>query len=115
MENIRIPKGVRVYLSGPISGYDPDERKDYFCEMQRKLILRGLEAVNPFENGLSDWRPRTEHMAADLRMLLGCYAILMLDGWQKSAGACLELMVAYQCGIKVIMGYDNIILDEEPF
>lgn len=102
MVKIALVRGQRVYISGPIKGYELNERKQEFACKQRELIMRGLLVVNPFENGLPDYYPDEQHLRADLKMLLDCDAILMLRGWEKSAGARLELLVASQCGIQII-------------
>ena len=106
---IELTRGQRVYISGPIKGYELNERKQEFACKQRELIMRGLLVVNPFENGLPDYYPDEQHLRADLKLLLGCDAILMLSGWEKSAGARLELLVASQCGIQVIFDKADVL------
>lgn len=113
MAKIQLIRGMRVYISGPIKGYRLYERKETFRRVQRELVQSGLVGVNPFENGLPDHFDDEEHLRADLRMLLDCHGILMLDGWEKSAGARLELLVACQCGLDVIMDGDTIVTGEE--
>lgn len=96
----------KIYISGAISHHDIDERRMAFGECARFCELCGFEAVNPFENELHrrghadtvSWR---DHMREDLRMLLGCDAICMMDGWEESKGAKLELDVASTCGMTV--------------
>lgn len=109
MAQIELVMGQRVYISGPIKGYELNERKEEFACKQRELIMRGLLAVNPFKNGLPDYAPDEEHLRADLKLLLGCDAILMLRGWEKSVGARFELLVASQCGIRILFDkYDQL-------
>lgn len=43
-----------------------------------------------------------EHMRRDIALLLECDCIYMLQGWELSKGAKLELDVASSCGIKVL-------------
>ena len=43
-----------------------------------------------------------EHMRVDIALLLECDCIYMLQGWELSKGAKLELDVASSCGIKVL-------------
>ncbi len=92
----------RVYVSGAIAHYNIDERKGAFANAERYLSLKGYEPVNPFKNGLPDEAHWREHMRADIALLLGCDYIYMLQGWELSKGAKLELDVASSCGIKVL-------------
>lgn len=92
----------KVYISGAIAGHDINERESVFNHAAEFLGLRGFEPVNPFDNGVpadAHWR---EHMRADIAMLLECDYIYMLQGWELSKGAKLELDVASSCGIKVL-------------
>lgn len=104
----QLTRGSRVYISGPIRGYELEERKETFRCAQMALLGMGLVGVNPFENGLPDNRPDEEHLRMDLKMLLDCDAILMLDGWGKSVGARLELSVACHCGMPVMHTRDSL-------
>ena len=115
MATIELSEGQRVYISGPIKGYGLDERKKTFLKKQRKLIRGGLTAVNPFENGVPDYYPDEYHLREDLKLLLRCDAILMLDGWEKSVGARLELLVACHVGIMVIRENDVVVVKECAF
>lgn len=91
----------KIYISGAISHHDLSERKNAFEETARFCEACGFASVNPFDNGLpqpGDWR---EHMKADLKMLLECDAICMMDGWEQSKGCKLEHDVASSCGLTV--------------
>ena len=112
MARIELNEGQRVYISGPIKGHLMYERKEAFRKQQRELIQCGLVGVNPFENGVPSHYPDEQHLREDLKLLLGCDAILMMDGWEKSVGARLELLVACHCGIKVITDSDTIVVNE---
>ena len=92
----------KVYISGAIAHHDMEERRRAFADAARFLNLKGYEPVNPFDNGLpaeAHWRL---HMRADIALLLGCDYIYMLQGWELSKGAKLELDVASSCGISVM-------------
>lgn len=95
-------KKDKVYISGAIAHHDIMERKEAFASAALRLRGMGFDAVNPFENGLPDEAHWMEHMRADIRLLLGCDFIYMLQGWELSKGAKLELDVASSCGIKVL-------------
>ena len=92
----------RVYISGAIAHHDIVERKATFKAAGCYLSLKGYDAVNPFDNGVSDDADWHEHMRADIRMLVDCDAIYMLRGWEQSKGAKLELDVASSCGLTVM-------------
>lgn len=92
----------KCYISGAIAHHDLKERMDTFARAAAKLAASGYTPVNPFNNGVPQSEHRTEHMRADIGMLLGCDYIYMLKGWELSKGCKLELDVASSCGIKVL-------------
>lgn len=98
----------RVYISGPIAGFDIKERKLAFLKVQHMLESLGYSTANPFNNGVPDEYHWREHMRADIAMLLGCDAIYMMPGWELSKGCKLELDVASSCGIRVMLEAQNI-------
>ena len=91
---------MRTYIAGPMSGL-PQYNKPAFLEAQLHLELAGREVRNPVHNGLPESAPWGEHMRADLRMLLDCECVHMLDGWQHSRGAQLEHAVAVSLGMRI--------------
>lgn len=91
----------KVYISGAIAHHDLKERMLVFRNAEQYLRKKGYEPVNPFKNGLPQEAHWREHMRADIMMLLQCDGIYMLNGWELSKGAKLELDVASSCGIKV--------------
>lgn len=92
----------KVYISGAIAHHDLSERKAAFTGAENLLTRMGFDPINPFKNGLPDDAHWREHMRADIALLLGCNYIYMLQGWELSKGAKLELDVASSCGIKVL-------------
>ena len=101
----------KVYLSGPISGYDYDERRMTFALWAETLRDAGFEPVNPMENGVPKDAASEEHMRIDLMMLLECDGIMMLKGWERSLGARLEHEVALSCGMRVMNESDPSMRD----
>ena len=98
----------KVYISGPIAGFDLNERKLAFLKVQHMLESLGYEPSNPFNNGVPDEEHWRVHMRADIAMLLQCEAIYMMPGWEMSKGCKLELDVASSCGIRVMLESQNI-------
>ena len=96
-------KSKKIYISGPIAGFDLQERRLAFLGVQHQLESLGHEPVNPFNNGVPEEEHWRVHMRADIAMLLQCDAIYMMTGWELSKGCKLELDVASSCGIQVIL------------
>lgn len=89
------------YLSGPMTGL-PKFNYPYFNAVAQQLREDGFEIINPAENfeGRTDL-PREEYMAADIKHLMRCDAIILLDGWEASRGARLELEIAQELGLEI--------------
>ena len=92
----------KCYISGAIAHHDLQERMAAFEQAAAALKFQGFVPVNPFNNGVAQSEHWTEHMRADIGLLLGCDYIYMLKGWELSKGCKLELDVATSCGIKVL-------------
>lgn len=109
----------RVYIAGPITGH-PDLNRTAFMAAARALTGSGYDPVTPFdlppahtgpcpsgsaypvEKGVTETHPRSCWIRADLIGLLGCDAIALLPGWEASAGARLEAVVAEAAGLDVV-------------
>lgn len=107
---------MRVYISGPMSGL-PEFNFPAFHSVARWLRERGFEAVNPAEitpqgeqSPPADASPDVHKaywrkcLRADIKALMDCDALVLLQGWQGSDGAQLELHMAHRVGIKVYTG-----------
>lgn len=91
----------RIYLSGPISGYDLEERKIEFLRAQAVLEKNGFEVFNPMQNGLPRYASTFEHMRRDIEELLKCDAIFFMKRFTHSAGCLTEMHVATAIGMDV--------------
>ena len=91
----------KVYISGPITGIAFGNRFAFMCA-RAALELCGYEAVDPSEVQLDDEASWADYMRADLKLLLDCDFILMLDGWEDSKGARIERELAENLGIEEI-------------
>lgn len=108
---------MKIYLSGPISGYDLEERKQAF-ENARKEILDFCERwdeksgghtevevfspIHAYKEGMT----YAQIMRYDIEQLLTCDMICFMKGWRESKGCNVEEQVARACGIKVFL--DNL-------
>lgn len=105
---------MKVYISGAISGREPNEVRKEFERVEKLLTSLGLEVVNPLANGLTDDHTWEEHMRADLHLLLECDKVAVLPGWVESKGARLEVFVASELGMEVIpLGRELMTASEE--
>jgi len=97
---------VKIYLSGPMTGYD-EFNYPAFHACAAELRAMGHEVVSPAEqdqfSGLdpetSEWH---EFIRWDLKVLVDCEAIALMDGWHKSRGARLEHHVALTLGMEIL-------------
>lgn len=92
----------KVYISGPISGHNYEERKADFARIQEYLEKLGYEVFNPMANGLPPESTTAEHMKVDIKALLECDCIYMMKKWNHSAGCQTELLVATAIGLEFI-------------
>ena len=88
---------MRVYISGPISGYKNFNRSA-FEEAERNLKAKGYEVINPLNYPVDEYHVC---MKRDIALLLKCDAIFLLQGWSRSNGAKTELAVACAIGLEV--------------
>lgn len=91
-----------VYLSGPMTG-----REDYnypaFHEAARKLRKQGFIVSNPAENlGGYQGLPKHTYMRRDLNHVMEADAVAVLEGWQESDGAVMEVVVANQLNKPIV-------------
>lgn len=93
--------GVRVYISGPMSGL-PDFNRPAFNAEAARLRALGYDVVNPAELNPDPSATWVHCMRVDIRELTTCAAISLLPGWEQSRGAKLEWQIAEALGLKVI-------------
>ena len=91
----------RIYISGPISGHNLEERKKAFKDIQEHLSAQGYNVVNPMENGLPEEATTHEHMKRDIELLMTCDCIYMMRRWTHSKGCKVEFDVATAIGMPV--------------
>lgn len=106
---------MRIYVAGPMAGMPAHNFPAFHAEAAR-LRGEGYEVVSPAELARPDELAEGERLGAafretqtyreclkrDLREVLGCDAVQLLPGWERSRGAQLEAYVAASVGIRII-------------
>lgn len=91
----------KIYISGPISGHDIEERRAAFAAVERILREEGLEVVNPLTWPFPEGCTHEQYMRVDIALLINCDYIYLMKGWYGSRGAVTEFLVACSAGIEV--------------
>lgn len=100
------------YLSGPMTGL-PDYNRPAFNRAAEYLRKQGFTVWNPAEEfDASVTLPRKIYMRKDIEALLKCQAVVMLEGWENSAGARLELEIARELEMSIFFMGDNTLTKE---
>jgi len=80
-----------IYLSGPIT-MRPGENLKLFSLYTRELRRSGFEVYSPAEHEIEDdW---DQLLRGDIKVLMECNAVVLLDGWETSRGSKLEVYIA---------------------
>lgn len=88
------PKEIkRLYVAGPMSGY-PQANYPAFREAASVLRHAGYEVVNPVDVHAPERHHYVDLIREDLRMMLDCHAVAVLEYWWESPGARNEVQVA---------------------
>ena len=89
-----------IYISGPMTG-QPGLNFTAFREAANELRTRGFVVINPadLEQPDKEW---SACMRVDIAELLKADTIAVLEGWQKSRGARLEVHIARELGMEVV-------------
>lgn len=94
-EEITLPKTKRrIYISGPITG--TADYMERFDRAEKEIEAAGHEAVNPAKAAAQlppsvTWE---QYMQLSMILLRMCDAVCLLEGWQGSKGAVMEMEYA---------------------
>lgn len=89
-----------MYIAGPMTGL-PDFNHPAFRTAAAELRELGIDVEDPSTN--ENPTPGDYHgwLRAGLAQLIRCDAVALLDGWEVSGGARLEVNVAATLGLRV--------------
>jgi nucleoside 2-deoxyribosyltransferase len=90
-----------IYLAGPMTN-QPAWNYPRFNEVARKLRDAGFDVFNPAEtDGGSTDKGWNFYMREAIAGMMQCKSVALLEGWQKSKGARIELGLAQSLGMEV--------------
>ncbi len=92
---------MKVYIAGQITGLDLEEAKANFQVMEEHLTEQGYEVVNPMKLPHDHDKSWESYMRECIGALMTCDGIYLLNNYNQSKGAMLELYIAIAVGIKV--------------
>lgn len=95
---------MRIYISGKVSGLDEKEVANKFAKAKQYCIDKyKCDVVDPVEEVAFDNTKTWQYfMKEDIKLLLDCDTIFMLEDWVDSRGAKVELGLAKSLDYDVI-------------
>lgn len=103
----------KVYISGKMTGL-LDLNVPKFKEAETRLIENGFHPVNPHSIHPADVSKYTwsDFMRADIKALMDCDMIAVLDDWSGSKGAKAEVWIGLILGMPVMCAHSLLVLED---
>lgn len=89
-----------IYISGQMTGR-PDDARPEFAAAAERLEAAGYSVRNPHDHPVREtW---CEYMRQDIEFIASpaCGDVALIDGWEKSPGSQVEVLVAQVCGLPI--------------
>lgn len=93
---------MKIYISGKIGDLPYSEVREKFNSAEDLLKEQGYFVTNPLKNGLSPDASWEHRMIKDIKLLMPCDAIYLLENWMDSKGARIEKSIAENMGKTII-------------
>lgn len=90
-----------IYISGKISGIE-NEAPKLFNDAENLLKEQGFEVVNPMTINHEHDKSWLSYMKEDVKAMMDCDSIYMLNNWKQSKGAKVERDIARQLGFTIL-------------
>lgn len=91
----------KIYICGPISGDDIEERRAAFAAVESMLEAEGLVVVNPMKVAFPEGRTPKPRMRVRFELLIGCDYIYLMNDWDSNFVAVFEYIAADITGLEV--------------
>jgi hypothetical protein len=100
---------MKIYLSGKISGLH-DLNKPKFRRYTEVFQVHGWEVFNPHSIPPPPFKASEKdewhyYMRECIKALMDCDIVAVLDDWQQSRGAMIEVQIALDLGMQVVSAY----------
>lgn len=98
-----LSRQATIYLAGPMTGYHQSNYPKFF-DLETKLKSLGFSNIlnpanNPKDVNCHSWE---EFMRDAIKLIIDADAVIFLDGWERSRGANIELIIAQALKLKVL-------------
>ena len=97
---------MRIYIAGPMTGYENFNRKK-FLKMAEDIKLMGHEPVHTAD--MPEGLEYEDYMTESLKRLGACEGVMLLNGWEGSKGANIELKKAKELGLKIFKESEGLL------
>lgn len=97
----------RVYIAGPMTGIAEFNFPAFNSEADR-LRAEGLTVLNPADHGIVEGAEWADYLRHDIAGLATCQRIHLLQGWEKSKGARLEVTIAQALGMTITLADGSV-------
>jgi hypothetical protein len=89
-----------IYIAGPMTGL-PEFNYPAFNNAAQMLRNLGPHVENPADSGVINGATWADYMRLAIAQLIKCDTVYVLNGWESSKGAKLELSIASSIGMKI--------------
>lgn len=109
-------KDVRIYISGPMTGYE-NFNFDEFNKMENDILINfdWVSVVNPvaISKKVEEVKKNPtyeDYLREDCRGLIDCDAVILLDGWRNSGGCQKEVSIARFLNIPCFENWNDLVI-----
>lgn len=96
-----------IYIAGPMTGIEDFNHPAFHHAEHWLQTFSAADTINPAKNFDGDTTlNRSAYIRKGIAQVLRSTSVLVLDGWEKSEGARLEVAVALECDIPVFAWND---------